>query len=107
MISTALAIGATLLIVKALYAYVLNKPRLMRLQPDATIAFVSIGVGLCFCAAWAYIALTAGAEYDAQMRGLFAALIYCLVGGIPIAIWQIGRSIGAFLDWLWRVTGQE
>ena len=98
----ALIIGLILLGIKTAYAALLNTPRLMKLQPDATIAFVSIGVGLCFCAAWAYIALTAGAEYDAQMRGFFATLIYCLVGGVPIVIWQIGRSVGALAEWLRR-----
>lgn len=85
-----------LFLVKSLYAYVLSRPRFAKLQPDGTWVLVVIGVGLCILAAGIDRRLThPPVEVFEQRVWLFLG-----VGGIPIALWQLCRSITALHQWM-------
>lgn len=90
---TTLTIAAALFIVKALYAFVLSRKRFRKLQPDGTWVLVAVGVGLCLAAAAIDRRLTHPPidVYEARV------LLFLIVGGIPIAVWQIGKSALALI----------
>ena len=88
-----------LFLVKSLYAVVLSHKRFRKLQPDGTWVLVAIGVGLCIAAAGIDRRFTNPSIEVFEVR----VWLFLLVGGIPIAIWQIGRSARALIDWFKRV----
>lgn len=92
-----------LFLVKSLYAVVLSHKRFRKLQPDGTWVLVAIGVGLCIGAAGIDRRLTNPPIDVFEVR----VWLFLLVGGIPIAIWQIGQSTHALINWFKRVMGHD
>ena len=88
-----LAIYIGLFIVKSLYAFALSK--YPRLQPDFTWFLVVVGVGICMAAAALDRRLTGPLRVEEYELRVWLALI---VGGIPIAVWQIGTSVRAWTE---------
>lgn len=98
---TTILIAAALVLVKSLYAFVLSRKPLAKLQPDGTWVLVLIGVGLCILAAGIDRRLTNPSVAVFERRVWF----FLLVGGVPIAVWQIARTAHALSLWFERVIG--
>lgn len=99
---TTISIAVVLVLVKSLYAVLLSHKRLRRLQPDGTWVLVLIGVGLCILAAGIDRRLTEPSVAVFERR----VWLFLLIGGIPIAVWQIGRTARALNLWFERAIGR-
>lgn len=99
---TTILIAAALVLVKSLYAFVLSRKRFAKLQPDGTWVLVLIGVGLCILAAGIDRRLTNPSVAVFERR----VWLFLLVGGVPIAVWQVSRTARALSLWFERVIGR-
>ena len=92
--ASTLTILSALFVLKCLYAWLLSRLPAQWVYPDLTWVFVAIGVS--FCCAAAGIDRRFNGPYTAETYELrvWAALV---VGGIPMATWQITRSVRAWM----------
>ena len=92
MTSTA-AIFIYLIVIKTVYAYVLSRRPLRWLEPDYTWMLVLLGVAICIVAAAVDRRLNGPLSADVYEVRIWLALLW---RGVPIAVWQIGKSARAW-----------